>query len=186
MDRQRQQSSRGNASATATRGGGGGGGGKGGGNGKAAAAGKKPIKVVYISNPMRVRTSAAGFRALVQELTGRNADPSNAAGFRALVQELTGRNADPSKYSPRASAGDDGGGATALPDTGAASDADALEAGAAPGRHPAETATFDEGGGGGGGGYDDDDVFRSQLLDTSYSVFSPPTLLYDDHPHSKV
>ncbi|XP_052155162.1 uncharacterized protein LOC127773172 [Oryza glaberrima] len=167
MDRQRQQSSRGNASATATRGGGGGGGGgKGGGNGKAAAAGKKPIKVVYISNPMRVRTSAAGFRALVQELTGRNADPS--------------------KYSPRASAGDDGGGATALPDTGAASDADALEAGAAPGRHPAETATFDEGGGGGGGGYDDDDVFRSQLLDTSYSVFSPPTLLYDDHPHSKV
>ncbi|BAH93134.1 Os05g0390800 [Oryza sativa Japonica Group] len=167
MDRQRQQSSRGNASATATRGGGGGGGGKGGGNGKAAAAGKKPIKVVYISNPMRVRTSAAGFRALVQELTGRNADPS--------------------KYSPRASAGDDGGGATALPDTGAASDADALEAGAAPGRHPAETATFDEGGGGGGGGYDDDDddVFRSQLLDTSYSVFSPPTLLYDDHPHSK-
>ncbi|EEE63605.1 hypothetical protein OsJ_18422 [Oryza sativa Japonica Group] len=132
MDRQRQQSSRGNASATATRGGGGGGGGKGGGNGKAAAAGKKPIKVVYISNPMRVRTSAAGFRALVQELTGRNADPS--------------------KYSPRASAGDDGGG------------------------------------GGGGGGYDDDDddVFRSQLLDTSYSVFSPPTLLYDDHPHSKV
>uniref|UniRef100_I1PVA7 VQ domain-containing protein n=1 Tax=Oryza glaberrima TaxID=4538 RepID=I1PVA7_ORYGL len=163
----KQQSSRGNASATATRGGGGGGGGgKGGGNGKAAAAGKKPIKVVYISNPMRVRTSAAGFRALVQELTGRNADPS--------------------KYSPRASAGDDGGGATALPDTGAASDADALEAGAAPGRHPAETATFDEGGGGGGGGYDDDDVFRSQLLDTSYSVFSPPTLLYDDHPHSKV
>lgn len=34
----------------------------------------KPIKVVYISNPMKVKTSAAGFRALVQELTGRDAE----------------------------------------------------------------------------------------------------------------
>ncbi|CAL9097747.1 unnamed protein product [Musa textilis] len=33
---------------------------------------KKPIKVVYISNPMRVTTSAATFRALVQKLTGRD------------------------------------------------------------------------------------------------------------------
>lgn len=34
----------------------------------------QPLKVVYISNPMRVQTSAAEFRALVQELTGRDAD----------------------------------------------------------------------------------------------------------------
>ncbi|XP_057468561.1 sigma factor binding protein 1, chloroplastic-like [Actinidia eriantha] len=34
---------------------------------------KKPIKVVYISNPMKVKTSASEFRALVQELTGRDA-----------------------------------------------------------------------------------------------------------------
>lgn len=34
-----------------------------------------PIKVVYISNPMKVKTSASEFRALVQELTGQNAEP---------------------------------------------------------------------------------------------------------------
>ncbi|KAK3218121.1 hypothetical protein Dsin_012091 [Dipteronia sinensis] len=40
----------------------------------------KPIKVVYISNPMKVKTCASKFRALVQELTGRDAglpDPTN-------------------------------------------------------------------------------------------------------------
>uniref|UniRef100_A0A0E0C987 VQ domain-containing protein n=1 Tax=Oryza meridionalis TaxID=40149 RepID=A0A0E0C987_9ORYZ len=116
MDRQRQQSSRGNATATR----GGGSSGKGGGGGVGKAAGKKPIKVVYISNPMRVKTSAAG-------------------------------------------------------------DADALVAAG----HPAAAAAFDDEGGDGGYYDDDDDIFRSQLLDTSYSVFSPPTLLYD-HPHSKV
>ncbi|XP_043692875.1 sigma factor binding protein 1, chloroplastic-like [Telopea speciosissima] len=36
----------------------------------------KPIKVVYISNPMKVKTSASEFRALVQELTGRDSDLS--------------------------------------------------------------------------------------------------------------
>ncbi|KAF7819091.1 Sigma factor binding protein 2, chloroplastic [Senna tora] len=33
----------------------------------------KPIKVVYISNPLKVSTSASQFRALVQELTGQDA-----------------------------------------------------------------------------------------------------------------
>ncbi|KAL5720132.1 hypothetical protein ACHQM5_012828 [Ranunculus cassubicifolius] len=33
---------------------------------------KKPVKVVYISNPMKVKTSASEFRSLVQELTGRD------------------------------------------------------------------------------------------------------------------
>ncbi|KAG9129348.1 hypothetical protein Leryth_016639 [Lithospermum erythrorhizon] len=32
------------------------------------------IKVVYISTPMKVKTSASRFRALVQELTGRDSD----------------------------------------------------------------------------------------------------------------
>ncbi|KAG6421799.1 hypothetical protein SASPL_118356 [Salvia splendens] len=32
------------------------------------------LKVVYISSPMKVRTSQARFRALVQELTGKNSD----------------------------------------------------------------------------------------------------------------
>ena len=31
---------------------------------------KKEIKVTYISSPMKVKTSASNFRALVQELTG--------------------------------------------------------------------------------------------------------------------
>ncbi|XP_045799060.1 sigma factor binding protein 2, chloroplastic [Trifolium pratense] len=45
----------------------------------------KPIKVVYISNPMKVTTSASEFRALVQELTGQYAesppDPSRYQDF---------------------------------------------------------------------------------------------------------
>ena len=32
------------------------------------------LKVVYISSPMKVTTSAARFRALVQQLTGKNSD----------------------------------------------------------------------------------------------------------------
>ncbi|KAI7996504.1 hypothetical protein LOK49_LG10G02674 [Camellia lanceoleosa] len=34
---------------------------------------KNTIKVVYISNPMKVNTTASEFRALVQELTGQDA-----------------------------------------------------------------------------------------------------------------
>ncbi|KAI3975014.1 hypothetical protein MKX01_005125 [Papaver californicum] len=37
----------------------------------------KPIKVVYISNPMMVKTSVSEFRSLVQELTGRDSDVSS-------------------------------------------------------------------------------------------------------------
>ncbi|XP_021299970.1 uncharacterized protein LOC110428462 [Herrania umbratica] len=35
---------------------------------------KKDIKVVYISSPMKVKTCASQFRALVQELTGKDSD----------------------------------------------------------------------------------------------------------------
>lgn len=36
---------------------------------------KKPgVKVVYISDPVRVRTSESEFRAVVQELTGQDSD----------------------------------------------------------------------------------------------------------------
>ncbi|XP_047953026.1 sigma factor binding protein 2, chloroplastic-like [Salvia hispanica] len=34
------------------------------------------LKVVYISSPMKVKTSASRFRSLVQELTGKNSDVS--------------------------------------------------------------------------------------------------------------
>ncbi|CAA3026028.1 Hypothetical predicted protein [Olea europaea subsp. europaea] len=35
---------------------------------------KKPVKVVYITNPIKFKTSASEFRSLVQELTGQDAD----------------------------------------------------------------------------------------------------------------
>ncbi|XP_059428007.1 sigma factor binding protein 1, chloroplastic-like [Corylus avellana] len=41
-----------------------------------------PIKVVYISNPMKVKTSASQFRALVQELTGQDAELPDPAKFQ--------------------------------------------------------------------------------------------------------
>ncbi|KAK7286687.1 hypothetical protein RJT34_21869 [Clitoria ternatea] len=44
----------------------------------------KPIKVVYISNPMKIKTSASHFRALVQELTGQDAEsPPDPSRFLA-------------------------------------------------------------------------------------------------------
>ncbi|CAL0323542.1 unnamed protein product [Lupinus luteus] len=43
----------------------------------------KPMKVVYISNPMKIRTSATEFGALVQELTGQDAEsPPNPFKFQ--------------------------------------------------------------------------------------------------------
>uniref|UniRef100_A0A6N2KXV5 VQ domain-containing protein n=1 Tax=Salix viminalis TaxID=40686 RepID=A0A6N2KXV5_SALVM len=39
---------------------------------KIAKTKKKPMKLVYISNPMKFKISASGFRALVQELTGQD------------------------------------------------------------------------------------------------------------------
>ncbi|XP_023518833.1 uncharacterized protein LOC111782231 [Cucurbita pepo subsp. pepo] len=44
---------------------------------------KKPIKVVYISNPMKVKTSASKFMALVQELTGQDADFPDPSKFHS-------------------------------------------------------------------------------------------------------
>jgi hypothetical protein len=143
-------------------------------------SGKKPIKVVYITNPMRVKTSAARFRALVQELTGRHADPS--------------------KYSPEDLA--DVGGAGA--DDAAVADIDGAVQGLSPGDAVASSDTAvaaslsaaadhqpDATEAAPHGGYydeydEDDDGFRSQLLENNYALFSPPTLLYDydHHPHS--
>lgn len=44
---------------------------------------KKPIKVVYISNPMKVKVNPSGFMALVQELTGQDAElPADLSRFQ--------------------------------------------------------------------------------------------------------
>jgi hypothetical protein len=154
---QQQRSLRGNAPGS----------GGGASSGKHKGGGKKPIKVVYISNPMRVKTSAAGFRALVQEFTGRDADPS--------------------KYSPAedatAAADIDYGAAHGLSPGGAAASRDSPAAAAD--HHPddasAVSASY-------GADYDEEeeDGFGSELLQNNYAVLSPPTLLYDHHPHSKV
>ncbi|XP_010548817.1 PREDICTED: uncharacterized protein LOC104820144 [Tarenaya hassleriana] len=42
--------------------------------GKRRKSKKEDIKVVYISSPIKVKTSASEFRALVQELTGKDSD----------------------------------------------------------------------------------------------------------------
>lgn len=124
--------------------------GKGGGGG-----GKKPIKVLYISNPMRVTTSAAGFRALVQELTGRNADPSKYSGGAIDVDESSGG----CPAEPQGT----------LPSPG--STVESSDAAGPAGHIPA--AAYDDD--------DDDDSFAPQLIDNMYSVFSPPTFLYGSH-----
>lgn len=49
---------------------------------------KQPLKVVYISNPMRVHTSASEFRALVQELTGRDAEFPDPSKFYPASCEI--------------------------------------------------------------------------------------------------
>uniref|UniRef100_A0ACD5ZP82 Uncharacterized protein n=1 Tax=Avena sativa TaxID=4498 RepID=A0ACD5ZP82_AVESA len=122
---------------------------------------KKPIKVVYISNPMRVKTSAADFRALVQDLTGRHADPSKYSADEYYAAERVQKELSPQGSAAASTPGAGGPGPAAVPEFAEAAFGDGDEK--------------DE-------EDDDDDVFRSQLLDNYYSVFSPPTLLYD-YPH---
>ncbi|XWS59007.1 hypothetical protein CRYUN_Cryun08bG0083300 [Craigia yunnanensis] len=50
----------------------------------------KPIKVVYISNPMKVKTSASKFRALVQELTGQYAQLPDPTKFTNTDDDVGG------------------------------------------------------------------------------------------------
>ncbi|XP_040380521.1 alanine and glycine-rich protein-like [Oryza brachyantha] len=156
-----------------------GGGGGGGSNNRRT---RREIKVVYISNPMRVTTSEEGFRALVQELTGRHA-------------------ADPSKYR-----GGGGGGASGA-DAGAASGSgggggspcaemllqDAAAMAPSPGASTVESSTStDHGDASAAGGQaqaaawgeDDENSFAPELIDNRYSVcFSPPTFLYGSHSY---
>lgn len=48
----------------------------------------KSIKVVYISSPMKVKTSASEFRALVQELTGINSDAERFLEINGAVGDV--------------------------------------------------------------------------------------------------
>ncbi|KAE8681898.1 Sigma factor binding protein 2 [Hibiscus syriacus] len=68
------------------------------------AISKKPIKVVYISNPMKVKTSASKFRALVQKLTGQDAelhdDPTKFTDTEEAVDDVGGDNDDGNQRVP--------------------------------------------------------------------------------------
>ncbi|XWS57155.1 hypothetical protein CRYUN_Cryun09bG0148300 [Craigia yunnanensis] len=52
----------------------------------------KPIKVVYISNPMKVKTSVSEFRALVQKLTGQDAELPHPTKFTDTDEDISGSN----------------------------------------------------------------------------------------------
>lgn len=77
---------------------------------KQAKARKKPIKVVYISSPMKVRTSVSKFRSVVQGLTGRDSDPAQLEKVlgidcvdeprRVPDQEIEGLDDEPSHATP--------------------------------------------------------------------------------------
>ncbi|CAA0837416.1 Sigma factor binding protein 2- chloroplastic [Striga hermonthica] len=45
---------------------------------------KGPLKVVHITNPIKFTATASEFRALVQELTGRDSGPPDSAGPTAV------------------------------------------------------------------------------------------------------
>ncbi|KAF3442143.1 hypothetical protein FNV43_RR16059 [Rhamnella rubrinervis] len=49
---------------------------------------KQPVKVVYISNPMKVKASAADFRSLVQQLTGQDAEFPDPTKFPAAAIDV--------------------------------------------------------------------------------------------------
>ncbi|OEL21005.1 hypothetical protein BAE44_0017976 [Dichanthelium oligosanthes] len=133
--------------------------------GKGAEGGgekKPPIKVVYIGNPMRVTTSEAGFRALVQELTGRHADPYKYSGSGSSAAIDVDAADDSSRGSPEEPQ------AGALPSPVSTPSSDAASA---DGVAHASLPAYD----------DDEDSFAPQLIDNSYCVFSPPTFLYGPH-----
>jgi hypothetical protein len=152
-----QCSSKSNAHRSATAGG------SGSGKHKRKGGGEKAIKVVYISNPMRVSTNEAGFRALVQELTGRHADPSKYTGGGGAVdvgENSAGNPAGPQMGpapSPGSMAESSEGAAACSQDVGPAAAAEYMY------------------------GDEEEDSFPAQLIDNRYLVFSPPTFLYGSH-----
>ncbi|KAK3446558.1 uncharacterized protein LOC104444112 [Eucalyptus grandis] len=130
----------------------------------------KPIKVVYISNPMRVKTSASQFRALVQKLTGRDAEFPDPAKFHGSDPDGVGAAA------PRAvvDAADDDvvepGRRLSLPKVGSVQDL----------HHHHQNHPSGDHGRLGAGNYEPfDDVFTPQMLET---LLLPSSLLYESSP----
>ncbi|WOK95941.1 hypothetical protein Cni_G04648 [Canna indica] len=71
-----------------------------------------PTKVIYIASPMRVTTTAAAFRSLVQKLTGRDSDVAAHAAISSQVPEES-QVAPAAVLGAAAGYGDSGGGSTA-------------------------------------------------------------------------
>ncbi|WOL16376.1 hypothetical protein Cni_G25163 [Canna indica] len=81
----------------------------------------RPIKVVYISNPMRVTTSAANFRGLVQRLTGRDSTVADQLPVADQSSDFVDFDDDTDELSAEDSgAGSGAGAAAAACDFGAA------------------------------------------------------------------
>ncbi|KAF8043655.1 hypothetical protein BT93_A1848 [Corymbia citriodora subsp. variegata] len=131
----------------------------------------KPIKVVYISNPMWVKTSASQFRALVQELTGRDAelpDPTKydgsdpdgvGAASRAAVAKVDKADDDDDVAEP--------GRRSSLPKVGSFQDL----------HHHHQNQPSGDLGRLGVGNYEPfDEVFTPQMLET---LLLPSSLLYE-------
>lgn len=69
---------------------------------KKTASRNKPIKVRYISNPMKVKTCASKFRELVQELTGQDAvDQPEPVFSPSTVSDLSPSPPPPENLAPR-------------------------------------------------------------------------------------
>ncbi|CAM0954883.1 unnamed protein product [Alopecurus aequalis] len=137
-------------------------GGSGSGKHKRKVRGAKAIKLVYIANPMRVSTDAAGFRSLVQELTGRNADPSKYTGGGGAV------------YAGESSAGSPAGPQMGpAPSPGSTGESSEGAAACSQDVSPTVAARY---------AYEEEeDSFPPQLIDNRYTVLSPPTFLYGSH-----
>ncbi|KAE8717865.1 Sigma factor binding protein 1 [Hibiscus syriacus] len=69
---------------------------------------KKDLKVVYISSPMKVKTCASQFRALVQELTGKDSDVADRFIDSSSYNDTTPENSPTNSDTTRTTAEGDG------------------------------------------------------------------------------
>ncbi|CAN6306829.1 unnamed protein product [Urochloa humidicola] len=96
---------------------------RGGGRHHAGGSGKQGIKVVYISSPMMLTASAEEFRAVVQELTGRDSNVADHDLAAAAAYYTAGAPSSSSSYSsfgrvsPTGAAGGVAGGARSMSPT---------------------------------------------------------------------
>ncbi|KAK8500917.1 hypothetical protein V6N13_061808 [Hibiscus sabdariffa] len=68
---------------------------------------KKDLKVVYISSPMKVKTCASQFRALVQELTGKDSNVADRFMDNSNYDSITPENSLTNHDTTSATAADD-------------------------------------------------------------------------------